>query len=77
VPQGAGPPAPNRRARTEGSVSTAVITIGGYGTGTIQSGWQYTLFHYGTFSGGDPSLTPELPWFVATDTGGTFIVKAS
>jgi hypothetical protein len=57
--------------------SKANLTIGGYGTGTIQSGWQYTLFTYGTFSGADPDLIPGIAWFVAGTGSGAFVVQAS
>jgi hypothetical protein len=57
--------------------STSTITIGGYGTGTIQSGWQYTLFHYGTFAGADPDLIPSIAWSVESTGGGAFVVQAS
>jgi hypothetical protein len=57
--------------------STSEITIGGYGTGQPQSGWQYTLFTYGSFSGADPGLIPGIAWSVESTGAGAFVVQAT
>jgi hypothetical protein len=66
----------NGTSNTMTMTSKATIEIGGYGTGQPQSGWQYTLFTYGTFAGGDPGLIPNNAWFVASDNSGAFVVQA-